>query len=82
MFMYMWTNTLNKDEAVIFTTNNVAMIYGLNNDRMTEIICSRSYEINFTIFGSFTLISELPFLKMETSESSTLLNQTLGVIPV
>lgn len=63
-------------------SNNVAMIYALNNDRITEKNCSKSYEINFTIFGSFTLISELPFLKMETSESSTLLNQMLGVIPV
>lgn len=63
-------------------SNNVAMIYALNNDRITEKNCNKSYEINFTIFGSFTLISELPFLKMETSESSTLLNQMLGVIPV
>jgi hypothetical protein len=47
------------------------MICSLKVEKMTEITFEESYEINLTILNLFALISELPFLKMETSELST-----------
>lgn len=47
-------------------SNDGTMIYNVTGNGTTEII---SHEINFTSC-LFPLLSELPFLKMETSESS------------
>lgn len=74
---HVYVDEYPKDEAVKWCSHDLIVWKGQNDRNNFQLVIWDK----LTLLGWFALISELPFLKMEASESSMWLNQMLEVIP-